>query len=194
MKEFQLSSPKERTAGIAFSGVMVVCFGVLLFALRSNIGLLIFCALCALLLTVLLGFYVVSVLKAACIWDPEKKTLEVKGFPTYTLDLSRAVLLQTLPRRSGHATVRCLVFTDAEENILATIPTLFTSRQGLLAEPFAKEMAKEMGIAFKQNIPEWEYDKEKYQEHQKQVAEEERAASRARRQARIERLMKKYKK
>lgn len=194
MKEFQLSSPKERTAGIAFSAVMVVCFGVLLYALRKNTMLLIFTALCALLITVLLGFYVVSALKAKCIWDPESKALEVRGFPTYTVDLSKAVLLQTMPRKSVQTTVRCLIFTDAEENILAAIPTLFTSRQGIWAEPFAKEMAKEMGIDFKQNVPEWEYDKEKYAEHQKQVAEEEKAARRQRQQARFQKLKRKYKK
>lgn len=191
MKVFPLSSPKERIPGIIFSVIAIVAFGILLYALRGHTTMLIACSLAVLLVSGMLVFYVVSVLKSACVWDPETKQMEVKGIPGYTVDLSKAVLLQTLPRRSGHTVVRSLVFTDAEDNILAAIPTLFSSRQGVMAEPFAMEMAKEMGLPFKANVPEWEYDKEKYAEHQKQVAIQEKEDRIARRKARAEYRVKK---
>ena len=189
MKEFHLSSSGERIAGISFSAVMVVCFGVLLYALRNNLTLLLLCGLAIVFITALLVFYVVSILKARCVLDPQAKTLEVKGFPAYTKDLSQATLLQTLPRKSGHTVVRCLVFSDPEDTIVAAVPTLFTYRQGILAEPMAKEMAALLGIHFKENIPAWEYDKEKFKEHQKEVAEQEKADRLARRQAFKDKLM-----
>ena len=54
MKEFPLSTPNERTASISFSAAMIVCFGILLYALRGNLTMLILCGLCVLLVTALL--------------------------------------------------------------------------------------------------------------------------------------------
>ena len=194
MKEFQLSTPRERITGISVSAVAVVCFGILLFALRNNVTMLIICALAVLLLTVLLVFYVLSILKSKCILDPEKKTLEVIGYPSYTKDISNAVLLQTVGRKSGHAMTRVLVFSDAEEKIIAVVPTLYTYRQGLLAEPMAKEMAAFLGIGFKENIPAWEYDKEKAKEHEKEEAEREKQERAERKKQRYQRLLYRYRK
>jgi hypothetical protein len=189
MKEFQLSSPKERTAGIVFSAVISVCFLALLVILWGNWTMFAFCILGSILLIGLLGFYVLSITRAKCIWDPEKKTLEVRGFPSYTLDLSNAVLLQTVARRSGQIVGRVMIFSDAEEQTLAAVPTLFTSKQGVLAEPMARELAAAMGIEFKQNVPEWEFDKEAFQQHLKEVNEQEKAEAKARRQAWFDKLM-----
>ena len=192
MKQFQLSSPKERIAGIVFSVLIIVCFGILLYALRNNTGLVIMCALGAVLLTVLLVFSVVSMLKTECIVDATAKTLEVKGFPSYTKDISQAVLLQTLPRKSGHSVTRVLVFTDAEENIIATVPTLYTHKQGMMADPMAKEMAAYLGIAFQANVPAWEYDKEAFKQHQKEEAEAEKGERKERIERRRQKLLRKY--
>lgn len=194
MKKFRLSTPAERIAGISFTAVMIICFGVLLYALRGNTGLLIASGLGVLLITVILCIYVVSVLKAACIINAETKIMEVQGLSNYTVDLSNAVLLQTLPRKSAQTTIRVLVFSDADEQIVATVPTMFTHKQGILADPMAKEMAEALGIAFKQNVPEWEYDKEKFKEHQKEEAAREKAEAKERRQKRMERRIQKYKK
>lgn len=189
MREFQLSSPKERTGGIIFSVVITICFLVLMYALWGHWTMFAFSALGSVLLIVLLGFYVTSITRAKCIWDPEKKTLEVLGYPSYTLDLSKAVLLQTNARRSGHIVGRVMIFSDADEQILAVVPTLFTSRQGVLAEPMARELAAVMGIEFKQNVPEWEFDKEALKQHLKEVNEQEKAEAKARRQAWFDKLM-----
>lgn len=193
MKEFRLSDPKERAAGAAFTIVITVVFAMLLFAVRKNVGLLIFCTLAVVLLVGLLVFYIISVSKAVAVWNPETKILDVKGYPSFQVDLSNAVLMQTMARKNGQATNRVLIFSDAEERIIATIPTYFTSKQGIMAEPFAKEMAKEMDIPFQQNVPEWEYDKEKYQEHIKQVEKEEKAEAKARREARMKQRIEKRK-
>lgn len=189
MKTYYLSSPSERKAGIAFSAVMVLCFGVLLYALRGDLLMLLVTAAAALLLTALLGFYVMSVLKGVCVVDPQAKTLEDRGFAGRTLDLSQAVMVQTLPRRSGHAMVRVLVFSDEQEQVIGVVPTLFTYKQGVLAEPLARSIAEDLGIQFKENVPVWEYDKEKFKEHQQQVALEEKADRQAKRKARMDKLL-----
>lgn len=193
MKEFPLSTSKERLAGISFSVMMILCFGVLLFALRNHTMLLVLVALCAVPLTVLLIFYMISISKSTCFVDKERKILEVKGFPSYTRDISNAVLLQTLSRRSGHTMTRVLVFSDAEETIIATVPTLYTFKRGLQAEPMAKEMAAYLGIEFQANVPAWEYDKEAYKQHQIEVAEAEKAERKERIARRRQKLLNKYK-
>lgn len=191
MKEFVLSDPKERLGGIAFTAVITAVFVMLLYAVRQNLGLLIFCGLSVGLLVVLLVFYIVSVAKAKAVWDPQTKILEVQGYPSFRTDLSNAVLMQTMARKSGQVTNRVIVFSDAEERIITTIPTYFTSKQGIYAEPFAKAMAEEMGIPFQQNVPEWEYNKEKYQEHIKEVEAQEKAEAKARREAKMKQRIEK---
>lgn len=193
MKVFALSDPKERTAGIAFTVAITAAFLVLLYAVRKNVGMLIFCGLSVGLLVALLVFYIISASKAKAVWDPETKILDVKGFPSFQVDLSNAVLMQTVARKSGQVTNRAIIFSDAEERIITTIPTYFTSKQGMMAEPFAKEMAREMGIPFQQNVPEWEYDKEKYQEHIKEEDIRQKAEAKARREARMKQRIEKRK-
>ena len=156
MKVFRLSTPAERATSASFVAVMLAAFGLLLYALRSNIGLLIACGLAILVIAAMLVVYVINVMKAACVVDAANKTMEVRGLTNYTVDLSKAALLQTIPRKGAQATIRVLVFTDAEDQVIAKIPTMFSFKSGVQAEPMAKEMAKELGIAFKQNVPEWE--------------------------------------
>ena len=99
-----------------------------------------------------------------------------------------------MAKKNSQATTRMLVFSDAEENVIATIPTLFTSRQGILAEPMAKEMAQFLGIDFKENVPAWEYDKEAYEQHLKDEAEREKAKRKERQEMRKKKLLYKYRK
>ena len=193
MKEFPLSTSKERLAGIAFSVAMILCFGVLLFVLRHNTLLLVLVALCAVPLSALLIFYIFSITKSRLFVDKEKMMLEVQGFPSYTKDISSAVLLQTLSRKSGHTITRVLIFSDANETIIATVPTLFTYKRGLQAEPMAKEMAKYLGIEFQENIPAWEYDEEAYKQHQIEEAEREKQERKERIARRRQKLINKYK-
>lgn len=185
MKEFKLSTPSEQTAGMAFSAATIVGFGILLYALRTQLVLMIACGLGMLLISALLVLYVINVRRAVCVVDPANKRVEVKGVVNFGADISKAVLLQTLPQKNGQTTSRVLVFSDEDMQIVATIPTMFTHKQGKMAEPMAEEMAAYLGIEFKRNIPEWEFDKKLYEEHQKQVAAEERAAAKERRQKRI---------
>ena len=143
MKEFRLSTPGERLVSIAFSVLVILGLGGLLFLLRSNLGLLIVCGLAAGLLALLFGVYIYNVLRTVCIVDPEKKQL--------------------------------------------------TYKQGMMAEPMAEEMAKVLGIRFKRNIPEWEFDKELYKQHIKEEAERQKAESKARRKAKMSHRINKYK-
>ena len=120
--------------------------------------------------------------------------MEERGLTNYTVDLSNVTLLQTIPQKGAQATIRVLVFTDAEDQVIAKVPTMFSFKSGVQAEPMAKEMAKELGIAFKQNVPEWEYNKEKYKEHEKELAQQQKKEAQERRQKRIEMRINKRKK
>lgn len=186
MKEYRLSTREERIVSICFSAVMILCLLLLLYALRGNVGMLILCSVFVLLVSALLIMYCVNVMKAVCIVDTENKTLEVRGVHNSVVDVSGATLLQTIAKRNGQTTVRVLMFTDEDMQVVASIPTMFTFRQGIYADPMAKEMAADLGIAFQQNVPDWELDKEKYQEHQKEVAAQERREAKERRQKRME--------
>lgn len=193
MKEFRLSTPGERLASIAFSALIVIGFGALLFILRDHLGLLIICGLCAGLLTLLLGVYIYNVLRTVCIVDPEKKVLTYKGINGKVFDLTNVVQLQTLPKRNGKTAIRTLVFSDEDDMIVAVIPTMFTYREGKMAEPMAEEMAKVLGIRFKRNIPEWEFDKELYKQHLKEEAAQQKAEHKARQDAKMKYRINKYK-
>ncbi len=186
MKTYRLSTSMERATSVAFVAIALAAFGLLLYSLRNRLGLMIICGIFIAMIAFLLITYVVNAMKAACIIDMTTKTMEVRGLANYTADLSTATLLQTIPQKGAQATIRVLVFTDAEDQIVAKVPTMFSFKSGLQAEPMAKEMAKDLGIAFKQNVPEWEYDKEKYKEHEKEVAEQQKREAKERRQKRIQ--------
>ena len=194
MKEFPLSTSRERLLGISFSAAMILLFVFLIFVLRNNTMLLVLVALCAVPLSALLIFYMISITKSTCFVDKDTMTLEVKGYPSYTRDISSAVMLQTVSRRSSHSMTRTLVFTDAEENIVAAVPTLYTFKRGLQAEPMAKEMAAYLGLEFQANVPLWEYDKEAYKQHLKDEAEADKRERKERIALRRQKLINKHKK
>ena len=193
MKEFKLSTAAERAAGVAFTAAMLVVFAALLYALRNDTMLLIFSGLGVALISVILIIYCLSVLKAAAIVDRENKQLHVRGVRNASYDLREAVLLQTFARKNGQSTVRLLIFSGNEDQIIATVPTMFTFRQGIWADPVAKEIAAELGIDFKQNVPDWELDKEKYQEHVKEEAAREKAEAKERRKKKMQHRIEKRK-
>jgi len=193
MKEFRLSTAAERVTGIGFTAVILAAFAALLYALRTNMMLLIFCGLGVAVVGALLVVYVRGVMRAAAVVDREQKLLHIRGVKDYTVDLKEATLLQTIGRKNGQTTLRVLVFSDAQETVVATIPTMFTFRQGIWADPVAKEMAEELGIEFQQNVPDWQLDKKKYEEHVKEEAERERKESKERRQKKMALRIQKYK-
>jgi hypothetical protein len=192
IKVFPLSTVKERILSVCFCVVMIAALGALVYALRNNTMLLILCGLFGLLLSVLMVFSVATMLKSKCIVNAETKTLEVKGNPSYTKDISKVVLLQTVAKKNSQATTRMLVFSDSEERVIATVPTMYTTRQGILAEPMAKEMAQFLGIDFQANVPAWEYDKEAYEQHMKDEAEREKAARKERQEMRRKKILYRY--
>lgn len=192
MKVFPLSDPKERLTSILFSVAISLCMVFLVFVLRHDLVIMLMTLFGAALLIFFLSLYVLNVTKAACIPSQDKKSLLVKGMKDYTLDLSNAVRLETIAVKQGRSMSRTLVFSDEQENIVATLPTMFLSRSGLQAEPFAQELAQYLGLEFKANVPLWEYNEEARKEHEKQVALEEKEYRKKRMAARRDRLMRKY--
>lgn len=185
MKSFRLSSDKERIAGLVFCPAAIVCFLLLLFALRREPAILVLAAIGVVMLSIVLGMYVYTVARAVCIPDAQAKKLHVKGLRDYTLDLSEAATLETVGIKNGHVIGRALIFRDAEGKVVGSVPTLFTSRQGVLAEPMAMELAEALNLSFIANLNPWDYDEEARIEHEKQVAIEEKEAAKKRREAKI---------
>ena len=183
MKKFYLSTNSERTKGIIFAVVMDLVLIGLLFALRNNLGVFVFAAVCVALIIAVFTMYTIGVSKAVCIPDAENKKLVVKGFRERNIDLSKAVCLETITVKSGHVNSRSLAFSDAEGGIVAVVPTYFTSKQGVLAEPMAKELAQALNLEFFANVPVWEYDEEARKAHEIEVAQQEKEEAKARKEA-----------
>ena len=183
MKKYPLSTAAERTAGIVFSVIMAAVLGFLLYVLRTNLPILLITGAGVILVAVILLLYVVNVTKAAVIHDPSSRQLKVQGFRDRTIDLDQVACLQTITVKSGHVESRSLAFSDAEGNVIAIVPTYFTSNRGMRAEPMAKEMAADLGIEFQANVPEWEYDEEARKAHDIEVAQQQKEDAKKRRQA-----------
>ena len=188
MKTFRLSSPSERISSIALTAFVLVSEIALLFAVRNDVSILIMAAVFCLLLGAAMIYSTVTTLRAACTFEAEGKKLHVTGARKYTLDLSSATMLQTVGVKNGHTMSRILVFSDAEENIVASVPTVFTTKQGVWAEPMAIELAKEMGLEFLANVEPWHYDEEKRKEHEKEVALQEKEEAKQRKKDRAKRM------
>lgn len=184
MKKYPLSTPGECTVGIAFSLFMISLLGLLLYALRGNFTVfLLMCSIVAVVALILI-LYILNVSKAVVIYDPNSGFLTVQGFRERIIDLKQVSCLQTITVKSGHVEGRSLAFSDADGNVVAVVPTYFTSKRGLRAEPMAKQMAADLGIAFQANVPEWEYDEDARKAHEIELAKQEKEESRKRRAAR----------
>lgn len=182
MKKYPLSTPAERTAGILFSIVMIFALGLLVYALRGNLTYLLLIGFCVVLVAGILVLYVMNVSKAACVYDPDTNSLKVVGIKDRTIDLNKVSCLQTITVKTGQVESRSLAFTDEEGAMVAVVPTYFTSKRGVMAEPMAKQMAEDLGIAFQENVPVWEYDDEARKAHDAEVAQQEKEEAKARRE------------
>lgn len=182
MKKYPLSTAAERTAGIAFSVIMIAVLAALLYALRNDVTMLLLAGIGVVLVGAALILYVLNVSKAVCVHDTANNTLKVLGFRERTIDLSKVACMQTIPVKTGQVESRSLAFTDAEGAVVAIVPTYFTSKRGVLAEPMAKEMAADLGLEFQSTVPVWEYDEEARKVHDIEVAQQEKADAKARRE------------
>lgn len=185
MKKYPLSTPAERAAGIAFSIIIIAVMGVLLYALRNNLAILLLISAGVILVAFILILYVMNVTKAACVYEPHTRKLKILGFRERTIDLNKVACLQTITVKSGHVESRSLAFTDAEGSVVAIVPTYFTSKRGVLAEPMAKAMAADLGLEFQENVPAWEYDEEARKAHEIEVAKQQKEDAKKRRANKI---------
>ena len=176
MKTYRLSSAAERAAGLLISLLLVLCMVFLLRLLWGDLLSFLICAIACLLVAAALGFYTANLFKAACIPHQEDIIMEVKGYPDSFIYLSDAATLETAAYKNGPVATRTLVFRDAAGEVTATVPTFFTTNQGAQAEPLAMELAQVLGIAFKPTLEPWEYDNKLRKQHQKELAEAEKAA------------------
>lgn len=193
MKEFRLSNRADCIAGVITAVGVTAAFAVLLYSVRSNIALMIFCALGAVLICGLLFLYARNVFRAVCIADAETKKLQVRGVKDCTVDVSGATLMQTVIRKNGQSSVRVILFSNEEDQIIAVVPTMYTFRGGIWADPVAKELAEHLGIAFQQNVPDWEFDRKKYQEHIKEEEQRQRKEAKERRRKKMQLRIQKIK-
>lgn len=182
MKTYPLSTPSERTAGIIFSVIMTVALGLLLLILKEDLVVMLLTAAAVAVVVFILVLYVLNVTMAACVYDPDTNTLKVHGFQERTIDLTKVTYLQTITVKSGHVEGRSLAFTNSEDEMVAIVPTYFTSNRGVLAEPMAKKMAADLGLKFIANVPAWEYDEEARKAHEIEVAQQEKEDARKRKE------------
>lgn len=186
MKKFYLSTPKERIFGILFSVIMSAVLLLLIFVLREDFAIMLTVCLGVALVIIILALYVINVGRASIIYDPQSRILRVTGFQERHIDLDKVARLETIPMKSGHTQSRSLAFTDVQGDVVAIVPTYFTSKQGVWAEPMAMELAKELNVEFRANVPAWYYDKEArriHDEEERQREKEEAKADRERRAA-----------
>lgn len=191
MKTYRLSSAGERVSGGVISGLLVLCMGVLLYFLRGDLLSVIIAAIAAMLVTLVLAFYLVSLYKASCVPYPDEKRVTVRGIPDYSLDLSRAACVETAACQNGPVVTRTIVFSDLRGETVAAIPTFFTSHQGAKAEPVAMELAEALDISFRASLEAWEYDKEKRREHERETTRAEKEARKAKMRSVKEKLLRK---
>lgn len=185
MKKFYLSTPAERTMGITFAiliSALLIFFAVVL---KADPAVYFVTLLGVVLVVGILALYVLNVSKAACIVEPGSRILKVNGVQTRNIDLTQAVYLETIAVKSGHVETRSLAFTDAEGKKVAVVPTYFTSKRGVLAEPMAMELAQALDLEFLSNVPKWAYDKEAMKEHEIEVAKQQKEDAKARREAKM---------
>ena len=175
MKNFRLSSVQERISAVAISVILLSFMSLLLVLLRNDLLSFIICMIASLLVSAGLVFYVMNLFKAACIPHQEDQILEIKGYPGSFVHMNEVVCLETVAVKNGPVTTRTLVFTDANQQVIAAVPSFFTANAGAQAEPMAMELAKVLGISFKASLEPWEYDKQKRREHEKEVALAEKA-------------------
>jgi hypothetical protein len=185
MKKYYLSTRADRIVGILFSILMAAVLCFLVYHLRSSVSLALAVGLSAVLIIFILALYVLNVGRAACIVDREDQSIRVTGVRERRIDLKKVACLETIAIKSGNVQGRSLRFSDAEGNTVSIVPTYFTFKQGLQAEPMAKELAKELNVEFRANVPEWYYDKEARKIHDEEVARQEKEEAKQHRKARI---------
>lgn len=185
MKKYYLSTPKERIAGIMFSVIMSAVLVLLVYALRNDFAIMLAVGAGVLLVIAILALYVCNVGRAAIIVESESRTLRVTGFQERHIDLDKIACLETIPVKSGHTQSRSLAFTNGEGDVVAIVPTYFTSKQGVLAEPLAMELAKELNVEFRNNVPAWYYDKEARKIHDEEERQREKEEAKADRERRV---------
>ena len=184
MKKFYLSTPVERIGGVGAALAAAAALVALTLSLRGNTAMFVLTAIGSAMIVMLLALYIFGSIRAACIYDEAGRTLRITGLKTQTVDLNRAVLLETIPTRSGNVVSRALLFRDAEDQTVAVVPTYFTTRSGIQAEPMAKQMAQELGLSFRANVELWEYDAEARKAHDEELARLEKEESKRQREGR----------
>ena len=185
MKKFYLSTPAERIKGMIFSALISAVLIFFIIVLKADPAVYAVALLGVVLVVGILVLYVLNVSKAACVVEPGSRILKVTGAQTRTIDLTQAACLETIAIKTGHVETRSLMFTDAEGGKIAVIPTYFTSKRGVLAEPMAKELAQALDLEFFENVPLWAYDKEAMKEHEIEVAKQQKEEARARKEAKM---------
>ena len=182
MKEIRLSGRTDRVTAWLVTALLAALVVFLLRALRGDPSARILLLLVGLAVLAVTLFYLLSVIRAACVVSDAG--LEIVGPVRYRQPLDGVAGVRTQGFTAGPVARRSIVLTDAQEQPVATIPTYFTSRGGALAEPAAQALAAALELPFTPSLEPWEYDRAARREHNKALAEEERRARKERRAAR----------
>ncbi|MBQ9685360.1 MAG: hypothetical protein IJV41_02270 [Oscillospiraceae bacterium] len=182
MKEIRLSGRSERITAWLVTALLTALLLFLLRALRNDPSARLLLLLIGLVVLAATLFYLLSVIRAACIVSDGQ--LEIAGIIRYAQPLDGVSGVRTQGFSSGPVARRSIVLTDEQGRPAYTIPTFFTARGGAMAEPAAQELAAALDLPFAPSLEPWEYDRQARREHRQAMAEAERKQRRERRAAR----------
>ncbi len=170
MKKIRLSTASERlTAAIIFAVILILAV-FLACVMASDIPAFILVLVCGVIAALLVLFYLITVFRAACEVSPGRSTINIKGFLSYTVDISGAAGVKTVKVSNGPFASRSILFLDENGETLKTLPTSFTAHSGAMAEPAAMALSQALGLKFIPALERWEYDRDARKEHNAELA------------------------
>lgn len=158
MKIIALSSAKEKSSAFIIVVLTLLCSLFVLTRPNLEPGSMLLLLICCLSALLLLGLYLMLLAKAA-ILIVGKEELQINGIGSYRENISAAAAVQTAEACLGPVRSRIICLLDKDGNRVCTINTLFTAKDGVMAEPAAKALAEALGLCFLPSVEEWLYDK-----------------------------------
>lgn len=179
MKTIRLSSPADRRNAWGFAVLLFALIAVVMLTVRFGVGYFILISLCSLFGVAMTAAYLSAVIKAAVRIDGDSH-LRVYGLVSSTEDFSGAVSVKTVPVEMGPIRSRVIALCNSQGEAVCTMSTMFTSREGVMAEPAAMELAELLDLDFQPTVEKWKYDKDAMREH-KAEEKKQRKEKRSRR-------------
>lgn len=168
MKTIRLSSNFEKRSAALLAALIILALVFVLTRGGMSVGgILVMILCCGLCLTLVVG-YLVVLIRAAIRIDGEDK-LTVCGLGSYSENIGASVAVKTVEVSIGAVKSRAILLLDDNQDKLSMINTFFTAREGVMAEPAAKELAAALGLKFIASLEPWRYDKQEKKRYEQEA-------------------------